>query len=294
MFKSGFVSIVGRPNVGKSTLLAHIVGEKISIISDKPQTTRNRIQIIMTTDKMQAVFVDTPGIQMPKNALGEYMLNISKSSLEDMDIITVIVDTSLETGRLDAYVFEQLEKVKGAPIILIINKIDTVDSDIVDFLVSKYSDMGFQYIVPLSALNGDGVETYLTLLQTLLPEGPQYFPSDMITDQTERFLVSEFIREKTLIHLRDEIPHGIQVEVEEMKEDIEKDLLNISAVIYVEKKSHKGMVIGRGGQMLRKIGIDARKEIETFMGVHTNLQLWVKIEDRWREKKNKVKGFGYR
>lgn len=292
MFKSGFISIVGRPNVGKSTLLAQVVGEKISIISDKPQTTRNRIQVILTTDSMQAVFVDTPGIQTPKNVLGEYMLSISKASLEDMDIVTAIVDVSPETGRLDTYVFEQLEKVT-VPIILIINKIDTVDREAVRQLIKKYKEMNFEYIIPISALTGEGVEDYLKLLEKLLPEGPQYFPDDMITDQTERFLVSEFIREKALIHLRDEIPHGIQVEIEEMKEDAEKELLNIQAVIYVEKKSHKGMVIGKGGQMLRKIGTDARKDIELFMGIHTNLKLWVKIEDRWREKKGKVKGFGY-
>jgi len=294
MYKSGFVTVIGRPNVGKSTLLNQVIGEKISIISDKPQTTRNKIQMVYTGDEFQIVFLDTPGIQMPKNLLGDYMLKISRTTLEEVDIITFVVDESMETGKMDSYILKELEQV-STPIVLLINKMDKLNKDEINQLIAKYEKMNlFKHIIPISALNNEGIDGYLKVLRTMIPEGPQYFPDDMITDQPERFIISEIIREKALINLEDEIPHGIYVDIDKIVERDNKDLIDVFANLYCEKDSHKGMVIGKNGQMLKKIGQQAREDIEKLMGSKVNLQIWVKVEKNWREKANKVKYFGYK
>lgn len=294
IFKSGYVAVVGRPNVGKSTLLNRIIGEKLSAISDKPQTTRNKIQMIYTDEKMQVIFLDTPGIQTPKNKLGNYMLNVSESSLRESDVITYIVDTSEEIGRLDNYIIETLKKLNGeVPIILLINKIDELEKEKLLPLISMYSELNlFKEIIPISALKGDGINIYVDEVYELLEEGPMYFPDDMITDMPEKFIVSEIIREKALLNLEEEVPHGVAVSIDTFKE---KDkLIEIDATIYVERDSHKGIIIGRNGSMLKKIGTSARLELEKFLGKRVVLNLWVKVEKNWREKDAKVKYFGYK
>ena len=294
IFKSGYVAVVGRPNVGKSTLLNRIIGGKLSAISDKPQTTRNKIQMIYTDEKMQVIFLDTPGIQTPKNKLGNYMLNVSESSLKESDLITYIVDTSEEIGRLDTYIIETLKKLNDeVPIILLINKIDELEKEKLLPLISMYSELNlFKEIIPISALKGDGINIYMDEVYELLEEGPMYFPDDMITDMPEKFIVSEIIREKALLNLEEEVPHGVAVSIDTFKE---KDkLIEIDATIYVERDSHKGIIIGRNGSMLKKIGTSARLELEKFLGKRVVLNLWVKVEKNWREKDAKVKYFGYK
>ncbi|MCF6461070.1 GTPase Era [Clostridium sp. Cult3] len=294
MYRSGFVTVIGRPNVGKSTLLNHIIGEKISIISDKPQTTRNKIQLVYTEEECQIVFLDTPGIQRPKNKLGEYMLRVSKSTLEEVDVVTFMVDESMETGRLDSYIIEQLEGIK-TPILLLINKIDRSNRDKIDKLILKYEDMNmFTDIIPISAVNGTNIDRYIQAIKKLLPEGPQYFPEDMITDQPERLIISEIVREKALENLQEEVPHGIFVSIDSISERKDKELIDVHATIYCEKESHKGIIIGKRGQMLKEIGKTARFDIEKLLGSQVNLQLWVKVEKNWREKEGKVRYFGYK
>lgn len=294
MYKSGFVTVVGRPNVGKSTLLNQVIGEKISIISNKPQTTRNKILLVYTEEEAQMVFIDTPGIQMPKNKLGEYMLKISKSTLEEVDIVTFMVDDSMEIGAMDSMILEDLKQI-STPIVLLINKIDNLDHEDVLKLIDKYNKMDlFKEIIPISAMNGTNVDKYIEVLKNIIPTGPQYFPDDMITDQPERFVISEIIREKALINLEEEIPHGIYVSVEEVKQRKDKDIIDVVANIYCEKESHKGIVIGKAGSKLKQIGQTARIDIESLLGSKINLQLWVKVEKNWREKENKVKYFGYK
>lgn len=294
MFKSGFVAVIGRSNVGKSTFLNKVIGEKISIISNKPQTTRNRIQMIYTDNDMQVIFLDTPGIQMPKNKLGEYMLKISKDSLSDVDIVTYIVDTSTTIGPIESDIIKDLKKIK-TPIVLLINKIDTANDEIVDRVVKMYEELDlFEKIIPMSALEGTNLDKYFETINEILPEGPMYFPDDMITDQPERQIVSEIIREKALINLDDELPHGITVTIEKMKDRPNKNIMDISATIVVEKKSHKGMVIGKGGKMIKKIGMSARNDIERLLDTKVNLQLWVKIDEDWRSKDNKLRNFGFK
>ena len=294
MYKSGFVTVVGRPNVGKSTLLNQVIGEKISIISNKPQTTRNKILLVYTEEEAQMVFIDTPGIQMPKNKLGEYMLKISKSTLEEVDIVTFMVDDSMEIGSMDSMILEDLKQI-STPIVLLINKIDNLDHEDVLKLIDKYNKMDlFKEIIPISAMNGTNVDKYIEVLKNIIPTGPQYFPEDMITDQPERFVISEIIREKALINLEEEIPHGIYVSVEEVKQRKDKDIIDVVANIYCEKESHKGIVIGKAGSKLKQIGQTARIDIESLLGSKINLQLWVKVEKNWREKENKVKYFGYK
>ncbi len=294
MYKSGFVSVVGRPNVGKSTLLNKVIGEKISIISDKPQTTRNKIQLVYTADDFQIVFLDTPGIQMPKNILGEYMLKLSRSTLEEVDIVTFMVDESMKIGKLDDYILEQLKEI-STPIVLLINKSDKLNGEEIETLVQKYKDMNlFERVIPISALEDTNIDEYISTMKELLPEGPQYFPDDMITDQPERFIIAEIIREKALLNLDEEVPHGIYVGIDGVKTRKDKDIIDVFANIYCEKDSHKGIIIGKKGQMLKAIGQSAREDIEKLMGSKINLQLWVKVEKNWRDKDNKVKYFGYK
>lgn len=293
MFKSGFVSVIGRSNVGKSTLLNRILGEKLTIISDKPQTTRNKIQLIYTDENMQAIFLDTPGIQTPKNKLGDYMLKVSMSTLNEVDVITYIVDTTEEIGKLDSEIIEKL-KLVNTKIILLINKTDKISSDKVNELVEMYSKFEiFEEIIPISALTGDNLERYLTSLKNNLPEGPMYYDKDSVTDQPIRQIVQELIREKALINLSDELPHGIAITIVKFKERQDKNLIDIDATIIVEKKSHKGMVIGKKGSMIKKIGTDARIDIEQLLDAKVNLKLWVKIDEEWRNKDSRLRYLGY-
>ena len=293
MFKSGFISVIGRSNVGKSTLLNRVLGEKLTIISDKPQTTRNKIQLIYTDENMQAIFLDTPGIQTPKNKLGDYMLKVSMSTLNEVDVITYIVDTTEEIGKLDTEIIEKL-KLVDTKIILLINKIDKTSSDKVNELVEMYSKVGiFEEIIPISALNGDNVDGYLTSLKNNLPEGPMYYDKDSVTDQPIRQIVQELIREKALMNLSDELPHGIAITIEKFKERQGRNLIDIDATIIVEKKSHKGMVIGKKGSMIKKIGTDARIDIEQLLDAKVNLKLWVKIDEEWRNKDSRLRYLGY-
>lgn len=293
MFKSGFITVIGRPNVGKSTLLNQLIGEKISIISDKPQTTRNKIHLVLTTDKMQCVFIDTPGVQMPKNKLGDYMLSASQSTLEDVDVIVFMVDTSDEIGKLDSYILERLRKA-DTPIILLINKIDQLENQDAGDLIEKYEALGmFEKIIPISAKENINLQDFLDTVYNLLEAGPMYYPDDMITDQPERNIISEIVREKALNNLYDEIPHGIAVEVLKIAPRKNKDLVDVDIVMYVEQNSHKGMVIGKSGSMLKKIGSQARVDIERLLDTRVNLNIWVKVAKDWRKKNSRLKDFGY-
>jgi len=294
-FKSGYVSIIGRPNVGKSTLLNQIIGEKISAISNKPQTTRENIIFIHTDEDAQIIFLDTPGIQKPKNKLGEFMLQESKEGIEDSDIVTYLVDVSDRIGRQEKAIIEMLKEYKGKiPIILLINKIDTVKKDELLNIISMYSNEDiFTEIIPISAIKSDGIDIYLDTLKKYLEPGPMFYPDDMITDKNERFIISELIREKGLKYLKEEVPHGLAISIEKFKKREDKNIYDIDCYIYVEKETHKGIIIGKGGSMLKKIATESREDAERLLDAKVNLQIWVKVEKNWREKENLVKRFGY-
>lgn len=294
-FKSGYVSVVGRPNVGKSTLLNAIIGEKISAISSKPQTTRQNITFIHTDDDSQIIFLDTPGIQRPKNKLGEFMLTESKESIDEADVITYIVDTSKKIGKAERSIIDILKEYQGKlPIILLINKVDTIKKDELLEIISMYADGGiFNEIIPISAMKNDGVDIYIETLKKYLKPGPMYYPEDMITDKNERFIVAEIIREKGLRYLNEEVPHGLAISIEKFKKREDKNIYDIEANIYVERDSHKGILIGKGGSMLKRIGTEAREDAERLLDAKVNLQIWVKVEKNWRERDNLVKRFGY-
>lgn len=294
-FKSGYVSVVGRPNVGKSTLLNAIIGEKISAISSKPQTTRQNITFIHTDDDSQIIFLDTPGIQRPKNKLGEFMLTESKESIDEADVITYIVDTSKKIGKAERSIIDILKEYQGKlPIILLINKVDTIKKDELLEIISMYADEGiFNEIIPISAMKNDGVDIYIETLKKYLKPGPMYYPEDMITDKNERFIVAEIIREKGLRYLNEEVPHGLAISIEKFKKREDKNIYDIEANIYVEMDSHKGILIGKGGSMLKRIGTEAREDAERLLDAKVNLQIWVKVEKNWRERDNLVKRFGY-
>lgn len=294
MFKSGFVSIVGRPNVGKSTLMNNVVGEKIAIMSDKPQTTRNTIQAVYTDEEMQIVFLDTPGIHKPKNKLGEFMVKAATEAFKNVDLILFVVDDSKKIGPGDRKIIEDLRSVK-TPIILVVNKIDQLDQkDELFDIIKMYDREGiFKEIVPISALKGKNTDTLIKVIQNYLEEGPKYFPDYMITDQPERVLIAELIREKVLHYLNDEIPHGVAVEIEKMKARNDKEIVDVSAVIYCERDSHKGIIIGKNGRKLKGIGKSARQHIELLLGSQINLQLWVKVKENWRNLQNYINNFGY-
>ena len=292
--KSGFVSVVGRANVGKSTLMEKILREKISIISNKPQTTRDKINIIYNDDESQIIFIDTPGIQKPRNILQERLLSFSKDSLNESDLVTFVVDDSKEIGNLDRMIIDELKNVR-VPIILLINKIDLITEDELFDLEDLYDEEGiFDAILPISALDDKNIDKYISLVKSYLREGPAYYDREMITDKTERFVVSEIIREKALRLLSEEVPHGIAVRIDDFKEREARDIIDIRASIIIEKNSHKQIVIGKNGQMIKQIGIDARKEIESFLASKVNLQLWVKVEKDWRKKEKLVDRFGYK
>lgn len=294
-FKSGYVSVIGRPNVGKSTLLNAIIGEKISAISSKPQTTRQNITFIHTDNEAQIIFLDTPGIQKPKNKLGEFMLTESKEGIEDSDVITYIVDTSKRIGKAERSIIDLLKEYKGKlPIILLINKVDTIKKEELLEIISMYAEEDiFDDIIPISAMKNDGVDIYLESLKKYLKPGPMYYPEDMITDKNERFIVAEIIREKGLMYLNEEVPHGLAISIEKFKKREDKNIYDIDANIYVERDSHKGILIGKGGSMLKKIGTEAREEAERLLDAKVNLQIWVKVEKNWRDRDNLVKRFGY-
>ena len=293
MFKSGFVSIVGRPNVGKSTLMNNVVGEKIAIMSDKPQTTRNTIQAVYTDEECQIVFLDTPGIHKPKNKLGEFMVKSATDAFKNVDLVLFVVDDSKKIGPGDRKIIEDLRGIK-TPVILVLNKIDKLEESELFELMQLYSNEDlFKAIVPISALKGRNVNELLKVIGNYLQEGPKYFPDYMITDQPERVLVSELIREKVLHYLNDEVPHGVAVEVERMKSRQDKDIVDISAVIYCERDSHKGIIIGKNGRKLKGIGKSAREDMELLLGSKINLQLWVKVKQNWRNLQNYITDFGY-
>ena len=292
-FHSGFVSLIGRPNVGKSTLMNLLIGEKISIISSKPQTTRNKIQTILTTDTMQVIFVDTPGIHKSKSKLGDYMVKSAETSLNDVDIVLYLIEPYEKIKEIDKAILERLKKVE-TPVFLVINKIDTIDKPELLKVIENYSkEYNFAEIIPLSALKGKNQETLLENIEKYLPEGPKYFPEDMITDQPEKQIVSEIIREKALYLLQDEIPHGIAVEITSMKHRKDKDIMDIEATIYCERDSHKGIIIGKQGSMLKKIGSNARRDIQRFLSSQINLQIWIKVKKDWRDSDFLLRNFGY-
>ncbi|WP_290459441.1 GTPase Era [Romboutsia ilealis] len=293
MFKSGFVSIVGRPNVGKSTLMNNVVGEKIAIMSDKPQTTRNTIQAVYTDEEAQVVFLDTPGIHKPKNKLGEFMVKSATDAFKNVDLVLFVVDESKKIGPGDRKIIDDLKNVK-TPVVLVLNKIDQLNEEELFDLMKMYNAEGvFEQIVPISALKGRNINELLKVIKKHLEEGPQYFPDYMITDQPERVLVSELIREKVLHYVHDEVPHGVAVEIERMKSRKDKEIVDISAVIYCERDSHKGIIIGKNGRKLKGIGKSARSDIELLLGSQANLQLWVKVKENWRNLQNYVSNFGY-
>ncbi|MBC6002327.1 Bex protein [uncultured Clostridium sp.] len=293
MFKSGFVSIVGRPNVGKSTLMNSVVGEKIAIMSDKPQTTRNTIQAVYTDKECQIVFLDTPGIHKPKNKLGEFMVKSATDAFKNVDVVLYVVDESKKIGPGDRMIIESLRGIK-TPKILVLNKIDMLSEEELFDLIKMYdAENMFDDIVPISALKGKNTDRLLKVIEGYLEEGPQYFPEYMITDQPERVLISELIREKVLHYVHDEIPHGVAVEIERMKKRPDKDIIDISAVIYCERDSHKGIIIGKNGRKLKGIGKSAREEIELLLGSQINLQIWVKVKENWRNLQSFINNFGY-
>ena len=290
--KSGFVTLIGRPNVGKSTLMNHLIGQKIAITSDKPQTTRNRIQTVYTDDRGQIIFVDTPGIHKAKNKLGEYMVNVAEHTLKDVDVILWLVEPSTFIGAGERHIAEQLNKVK-TPIILVINKIDMVKNqdEILTFMAAYKDVCEFAEIVPLSALKEKNTDLLTELIFKYLPYGPQFYDEDTVTDQPMRQIAAELIREKALRLLNDEIPHGIAVTIEGMKERPD-GIMDIDASIVCERDSHKGIIIGKGGNMLKRIGTEARKDIEHMMDIQVNLKLWVKVRKEWRDSELYMKIFG--
>ncbi len=292
-FHSGFVSLIGRPNVGKSTLMNLIIGEKIAIMSGKPQTTRNRIQAILTTENSQIIFIDTPGIHKPKSKLGNYMVKSAESTFSDADIILYLIEPYEKIKDSDAAIIEKLKKT-GSPVFLLINKVDTVEKPELLKVMDSYSrQYAFAEIIPVSALKGTNKDTLLKTIESYLPEGPRFFPDDMITDQPERQITAELIREKALYLLQEEIPHGIAVEITSMKQRENTALVDIEATIYCERDSHKGIIIGKHGAMLKKIGSNARRDIERLLGSPVNLQLWVKVKKDWRDSDMLLKNFGY-
>lgn len=292
-YRSGFVAIVGRPNVGKSTLLNRVVGQKVAIMSDKPQTTRNKIQGIYTTDDAQIVFIDTPGIHKPKSELGDYMMKSALSSLNEVDAVIMMVNAEQRRGAGDNFIIDRLKTVKK-PVYLVVNKIDQITPDDLLVVIDQYKDaLNWQEVLPISALEGNNVEELLNELVGKLPHGPQYYPDDQVTDHPERFVVSELIREKIFQLTRQEIPHSVAVVVDKMSRQNEQKI-HVEATIIVDRPTQKGIVIGKGGSMLKKIGTLARKDIENLLGDKVYLELWVKVVPGWRDKSSALQSYGYR
>ncbi len=292
-FKSGFVTLIGRPNVGKSTLMNHLIGQKIAITSEKPQTTRNRIQTVYTDERGQIIFLDTPGIHKAKNKLGEYMVNVAENTLKEVDVILWLVEPTTFIGAGEHHIAEQLSRVK-TPVILVINKIDTIKSkeEILTFIAAYKDILKFAEIIPVSALKEMNIDDVKNSIFKYLPEGPQFYDEDTVTDQPMRQIAAELIREKALRMLDDEIPHGIAVMIDQMKER-PNGIIDIDATIVCERDSHKGIIIGKGGSMLKRIGTAARMEIENLMDTKVNLKLWVKVRREWRDSDLYMKNYGY-
>lgn len=292
-FKSGFAAIIGRPNVGKSTLMNHLIGQKIAITSKKPQTTRNKIQTVYTCEDGQIVFLDTPGIHKAKNKLGEYMVNVAEQTLKDVDVVMWLVEPTTFIGAGEKHIAQQLEKTK-VPVILVINKIDTIKKEEILQVIDTYRKLyDFAEIIPVSALRGMNTEDIITSLFKYMPYGPMFYDEDTVTDQPQRQIVAEVIREKALHALDEEIPHGIAVTIEKMRERKGQNLVDIEATIICERESHKGIIIGKQGSMLKKIGSNARFEIEKMLEEKVNLKLWVKVRKDWRDSDIQMKNFGY-
>ncbi|RHO92783.1 MULTISPECIES: GTPase Era [Clostridium] len=292
-FKSGFVTLIGRPNVGKSTLMNHLIGQKIAITSEKPQTTRNRIQTVYTDERGQIIFLDTPGIHKAKNKLGEYMVNVAENTLKEVDVILWLVEPTTFIGAGERHIAERLSKIK-TPVILVINKIDTVKSkeEILTFIAAYKDILNFAEIIPVSALKEMNIEDVKSSIFKYLPAGPQFYDEDTVTDQPMRQIAAELIREKALRMLDDEIPHGIAVVIDQMKER-PNGIIDVDATIVCERDSHKGIIIGKGGSMLKRIGTAARMEIENLMDTKVNLKLWVKVRREWRDSDMYMKNYGY-
>lgn len=294
MFKSGFVTIIGRPNVGKSTLMNHLIGQKIAITSNKAQTTRNRIQTVYTGEEGQIVFLDTPGINRAKNKLGEYMLSAAENTLKEVDVILWLVEPTTFIGAGEQYIVEKLSKIH-TPVILVINKIDTVNEESVFKAIETYKEVcDFKAIVPVAALKDKNTDELIKTIFGCLEEGPQYYDADTITDQPERAIVAEIIREKALRSLEQEVPHGIAVVIDRMKDRETGNIVDIDATIICERDSHKGIIIGKQGTMLKKIGTQARKDMENLLDTKVNLKLWVKVKKDWRDSEFLLKNYGYK
>jgi GTPase len=294
-YKSGFISIIGRPNVGKSTFLNRVIGQKIAIMSDKPQTTRNKVQGVLTTNDSQMIFIDTPGIHKPKHKLGDFMLKVSKNTLREVDIIMFMVNAEQKLGKGDEFILEMLAG-NPTPVFLVINKIDQIHPDELIGIIESYKERyDFAEIVPISALQGNNVENLLETVTKYLPEGPQYYPADQVTDHPERFIISELIREKVLHLTREEIPHSIAVVIDKIRRDEENEgKIRVAATIMVERDSQKGIVIGKRGALLKEVGTRARKDIEMLLGSKVYLELWVKVQKDWRNKSTHLRDFGFR
>lgn len=292
-FKSGFVSIIGRPNVGKSTLLNCLVGEKVAIMTNKPQTTRNTIRAIYHSDEAQIVFLDTPGIHKPKHKLGEYMVSAATNTFKEVDAVLFLVDDSMDIGPGDQYILDMLEGVT-TPVYVVVNKLDLLTPDKFEILYNRYKKLPqVTDVLGVSALKGANMRGLIELLVGVLKEGPVFFPDDIVTDQPERAIVAEIIREKLLMYMEDEIPHGVAVVIDSFKERVGKPLVDIQATIICEKKSHKGMIIGKEGRKLKGIGKASREDIEKLLGTKVFLELWVKVKEGWRDDVGSLKNYGY-
>jgi len=292
-FRSGFVAIIGRPNVGKSTLMNHLIGQKIAIMSDKPQTTRNKIHGVYTGDNIQIVFLDTPGIHKPNSKLGNYMMKSAESALKEVEAVLFLIDASEDLGGGDRYIIEQLGKVK-TPVFLVVNKIDKIDPEALLNKIVQYKDLyPFAEVVPISAMNGNNISTLLEQISKYLPEGPQYYPADQVTDHPEQFVCAELIREKILHLTREEIPHSIAVQIEDMRVQ-DNGVVYIGAVIFVERDSQKGIIIGKRGALLKEVGKTARIDIENLLGSKVFLELWVKVKKDWRNQDRVLNDLGFK
>lgn len=292
-FKSGFISIIGRPNVGKSTFLNRVIGQKIAIMSDKAQTTRNKIQGVLTVDDAQMIFIDTPGIHKPKHKLGDFMMKVAVNTLKEVDLILFMVNAEEGFGRGEEFILEKFQTV-NTPIFLVINKIDQVHPDNLLPIIESYKEKyPFKEIVPISALEGNNVEQLLEQIKSFLPEGPQYYPADQVTDHPERFIITELIREKALHLTREEIPHSLAVVLDKMERREGKEIIDVMATVIVERDSQKGIIIGKQGSMLKEIGKRARVDIENLLGSKVYLELWVKVQKDWRNKMSQLRDYGF-
>ncbi|MCU6600560.1 GTPase Era [Peribacillus simplex] len=292
-YKSGFISIIGRPNVGKSTFLNRVIGQKIAIMSDKPQTTRNKVQGVLTQNDSQMIFIDTPGIHKPKHKLGDFMMKVATNTLKEVDLILFMINATEGYGRGDEFIIEKLQSVK-TPVFLVVNKIDAMHPDELLPIIEKYQQLyPFAAVVPISALEGNNVDTLLEQIKEHLPEGPQFYPADQVTDHPERFIISELVREKVLHLTREEIPHSVAVVIDSIKKMDNSDTINVMATIVVERDSQKGIVIGKQGKMLKEVGSRARVDIENLLGSKVFLELWVKVQKDWRNKASQLRDYGF-